>query len=85
MTLKFGYKVTQDHSNWYHSKAGDLSRLAGGGVVLFGCLFVPLLTNCNHDIVKTNEPQIDFASQGRVRTAIRRDGQFCHSFVANLL
>jgi len=56
MTLKFGYKVTQDHSNWYHSKAGDLSRLAGGGVVLFGCLFVPLLTNCNHDIVKTNEP-----------------------------
>jgi len=21
MTLKFGLEVTQDHSNWYHSKA----------------------------------------------------------------
>ena len=31
--------------------------------------------------------QIDlcFVSQGRVRTAVRRGGQFCCSFVANLL
>jgi len=27
---------------------------------------------------------LHFVSQGRVRTAVRKDGQFCCSFVANL-
>jgi len=30
-------------------------------------------------------PDLCFVSQGRVRTAVRRCGQFCRSFVANLL
>jgi len=42
--------------------------------------FKAYVTACRYEQIN-----LCFISQGRVRTAVKRDGQFCCSFVANLL